>query len=322
MKFPPWTSVDDAAKMLAEGKVVAIPTETVYGLAGNAYEPKALAQIFAIKERPTFDPLIVHICDVAQLSDIAHDIPEAAYKLAEAYWPGPMTLILPKKDCIPDLCTSGLPSVAVRFPAHPVAQEIIRKAGVPLAAPSANLFKHVSPTTAKHVADQLSDRGLAGIVDGGPCNVGVESSIISVLSETPTVLRPGAITPEMVEKVLGKVSIKESTSKPGQAMTAPGQCDTHYRPQVPLYYGEVPAGTKLPENTVRIAFGKTEGPIPATLNLSENGDMLEATSKLYAYMHDLDLPKYSLILVDPIPNVGVGMALNDRLKRASIKTLK
>lgn len=321
MKFPPWTSVDEAAKLLAEGQVVGIPTETVYGLAGNAYEPKALAQIFAIKERPTFDPLIVHICDVAQLKDVAKDIPEAAYKLAEAYWPGPMTLILPKKDCIPDLCTSALPSVAVRFPSHPVAQEIIRKAGVPLAAPSANLFKHVSPTTAQHVADQLADRGIAGIVDGGPCEVGVESSIISLVGETPTVLRPGAITPEMVEKVLGKVAIKESTSKPGQPMAAPGQCDTHYRPQVPLFYGEVPAGTKLPEHTVRIAFGKQAGVIPATLNLSESGDMLEATAKLYAFMHDLDLPEYDLILVDPIPNVGVGMALNDRLKRASIKVL-
>lgn len=327
MKFPPWTSVEEAAHLLASGQVVGIPTETVYGLAGNAYEPKALAQIFAIKERPTFDPLIVHICEIDQLKDVAKDIPEAAYKLAEAYWPGPMTLILPKKDCIPDLCTSALPSVAVRFPSHPVAQEIIRKAGVPLAAPSANLFKHVSPTTAQHVADQLADRGIAGIVDGGPCQVGVESSIISLVGETPTVLRPGAITPEMVEKVLGKVDIRESTSKPGQPMAAPGQMDTHYRPQVPLFYGKVPAGTKLPAHTVRIAFGNqaapmgANGPVPATLNLSESGDMLEATAKLYAYMHDLDLPEYDLILVDEIPNVGVGMALNDRLKRASIKTL-
>lgn len=320
MKFPPWTSVEEAARLLAEGRVVGIPTETVYGLAGNAYEPKALAQIFAIKERPTFDPLIVHICHIDQLKDVAQDIPEAAYKLAEAYWPGPMTMILPKKDCIPDLCTSGLPSVAVRFPAHPVAQEIIRKAGIPLAAPSANLFKHVSPTTAQHVADQLADRGIAGIVDGGCCDVGVESTIVSLVGE-PTVLRPGAITPEMIEKVLGKVAIKESTSKPGQAMAAPGQCDTHYRPTVPLYYGEVPAGTALPKRTVRIAFGDQPGAIPATLNLSEKGDMLEATAKLYAYMHDLDLPEYDLILVDPIPNKGVGMALNDRLKRASIKML-
>ena len=278
MKFPPWTSVSEAAALLKKGEVVAIPTETVYGLAGNAFDPNALAKIFAAKERPTFDPLIVHIADIAQLTDIAKDIPDSAYKLAEAYWPGPMTIILPKKDCIPDLCTSGLPSVAVRFPSHPVAQAIIRESGLPLAAPSANLFKHVSPTTAKHVAAQLADR-IAGIVDGGPCSVGVESSIISLAGEK------------------------------------------HYRPQVPLYFGEVPAGYKLPERTARIAFADTEGAIPATVNLSQTGDMVEATSRLYAYMHDLDTPDYDLILVDPIPNKGIGIALNDRLKRASIKTL-
>ena len=320
MKFPPWTSVSEAARLLKEGEVVAIPTETVYGLAGNAFEPKALAKIFAAKERPTFDPLIVHIADIAQLTDIAKDIPDSAYKLAEAYWPGPMTIILPKKDCIPDLCTSALPSVAVRFPSHPIAQAIIKESGLPLAAPSANLFKHVSPTTAEHVAAQLADR-IAGIVDGGPCSVGVESSIISLTGEKPTVLRPGAITPEMFAKVLGDVAIKESTSKPGQPMLAPGQCDTHYRPQVPLYYGEIPVGYTLPEHTVRIAFGSQAGPIPATVNLSATGDMVEATSKLYAFMHDLDKTEYDLILVDPIPNTGVGMALNDRLKRASIKRL-
>ena len=319
MKFPPWTSVSEAARLLKEGEVVAIPTETVYGLAGNAFEPKALAKIFAAKERPTFDPLIVHIADIAQLTDIAKDIPDSAYRLAEAYWPGPMTIILPKKDCIPDLCTSALPSVAVRFPSHPIAQAIIKESGLPLAAPSANLFKHVSPTTAEHVAAQLADR-IAGIVDGGPCSVGVESSIISLVGE-PTVMRPGAITPEMFKAILGEVKIKESTSKPGQPMLAPGQCDTHYRPQVPLYYGEVPAGYTLPEHTVRIAFGTQTCPIPATVNLSATGDMVEATSKLYAFMHDLDKSEYDLILVDPIPNTGVGMALNDRLKRASIKSL-
>ncbi|MDY6332655.1 MAG: L-threonylcarbamoyladenylate synthase [Fibrobacter sp.] len=319
MKFPPWTSVSEAARLLKEGEVVAIPTETVYGLAGNAFEPKALAKIFAAKERPTFDPLIVHIADIAQLTDIAKNIPDSAYKLAEAYWPGPMTIILPKKDCIPDLCTSALPSVAVRFPSHPIAQAIIKESGLPLAAPSANLFKHVSPTTAEHVAAQLADR-IAGIVDGGPCSVGVESSIISLVGE-PTVMRPGAITPEMFKAILGEVKIKESTSKPGQPMLAPGQCDTHYRPQVPLYYGEVPAGYTLPEHTVRIAFGTQTGPIPATVNLSATGDMVEATSKLYAFMHDLDKSEYDLILVDPIPNKGIGIALNDRLKRASIKTL-
>lgn len=320
MPYPPWTSVDDAARLLQDGQVVAIPTETVYGLAGNAYNPDALAKIFAAKERPTFDPLIVHIADIAQLQDVAQDIPDAAYQLAEAYWPGPMTLVLPKKDCIPDLCTSGLPSVAVRFPSHPVAQEIIKKSGLPLAAPSANLFKHVSPTTAMHVAEQLSDR-IAGIVDGGPCQVGVESAIVSLLGEIPTILRPGAITAEMVEKVLGTVKLGISSSKPGKPMTAPGQCDTHYRPQVPLYYGPITKDFQLPPRTARIAFGNTEGVVPETVNLSKTGDLVEATAKLYALMHELDKPEYDLILVDPIPDAGLGMALNDRLKRASIKHL-
>ena len=320
MPYPPWTSVDDAARLLQDGQVVAIPTETVYGLAGNAYNPEALAKIFAAKERPTFDPLIVHIADIAQLQDIAQDIPDAAYRLAEAYWPGPMTLVLPKKECIPDLCTSGLPSVAVRFPSHPIAQEIIKKSGLPLAAPSANLFKHVSPTTAMHVAEQLSNR-IAGIVDGGPCQVGVESAIVSLLGEIPTILRPGAITAEMVEKVLGKVKLGISSSKPGQPMTAPGQCDTHYRPQVPLYYGPITKDFQLPTRTARIAFGNTEGPVPETVNLSKTGDLVEATAKLYALMHELDKPEYDLILVDPIPDAGLGMALNDRLRRASIKKL-
>ncbi len=320
MPYPPWTSIDDAARLLQDGQVVAIPTETVYGLAGNAFDPRALAKIFAAKERPTFDPLIVHIADIAQLQDVARDIPDAAYRLAQAYWPGPMTLVLPKKDCIPDLCTSALPSVAVRFPSHPIAQEIIKKSGLPLAAPSANLFKHVSPTTAMHVAEQLSGR-IAGIVDGGPCQVGVESAIVSLLGEIPTILRPGAITAEMVEKVLGKVALGISSSKPGKPMTAPGQCDTHYRPQVPLYYGPIEKGLSLPPRTARIAFGNTAGPIPETVNLSKTGNLVEATAKLYALMHELDKPEYDLILVDPIPENGLGMALNDRLRRASIKKL-
>lgn len=320
MQFPPWTTVDNAARMLACGQVVAIPTETVYGLAGNAYEPAALAQIFAIKQRPTFDPLIVHISDILQLANIAKNVPDIAYELAKAYWPGPMTMILPKQDCIPDLCTSGLPSVAVRFPSHPIAREIITKSGVPLAAPSANLFKHVSPTTAKHVAAQLSDRGLSGIVDGGPCTVGVESTIISLVG-APTLMRPGAITLEMLEAVVGKVLVKTSTSKPMGPMLAPGQCDTHYRPQVPLFYGDVPDNYKLPAHTVRIAFGANKGAIPATFNLSVTGDMTEATANLYDYMHRADNSKYELILVDSVPNTGIGMAINDRLKRASIKKL-
>ena len=153
--FPPWTTPEAAAEILKNGGVVAIPTETVYGLAGNAYDPKALAKIFEAKKRPHFDPLIVHISAIEELSNVALEVPAVAKKLAKAYWPGPMTLVLPKKDCIPDLATSGLPTVAVRFPNHPIAQKIIRLAGVPLAAPSANLFQHVSPTTAQHICKAM-----------------------------------------------------------------------------------------------------------------------------------------------------------------------
>ncbi|NLG39315.1 MAG: threonylcarbamoyl-AMP synthase [Fibrobacter sp.] len=320
MSYPPWTSVSEAAALLASGHIVAIPTETVYGLAGNALDPLALAKIFAAKGRPVFDPLIVHIADINSLDNVAQDIPEAAYTLARTFWPGPLTMVLPKKPCIPDLATSGLSTVAVRLPQHPIAQDIIRQAEVPLAAPSANLFKHVSPTTAEHVADQLGSK-IDGIVDGGPCSVGVESTIISFQNEIPVILRPGAITPLMIESVIGKVILKNSTSNPGEAMLSPGTMDTHYQPHIPLYYGDLPKGYVLPSNTVRLAFGNTVSNIPASLNLSETGNLTEATANLYAFMHKLDVEPNRFILVDPIPNEGLGIALNDRLKRASIKRL-
>ena len=314
----PWLDEQNAANVLKHGGVVAIPTETVYGLAGNAFDSKALAKIFEAKNRPTFDPLILHIASVGDLSLLAKNVPEKAKKLAEKFWPGPLTMVLPKKEEVPDLATSGLLTVAVRFPLHKKAQEIIKLAGVPLAAPSANLFKHISPTTANHVYEQLKDR-IDGIVDGGACSVGVESTIVSFANETPELLRPGAITLEMLESVIGKVIYKKSTSAPGKAALAPGMLDTHYKPNVPLFYGVLPEGIKLPERTVRIAFGNQKNQIPETLNLSRTGNFVEATANLYAYMHLLDLPENKLILVDPIPKTGLGLALNDRLSRASLK---
>ncbi len=318
--FPPWTSPEAAAQILKDGGIVAIPTETVYGLAGNAFDPKALAKIFEAKKRPHFDPLIVHISAFEELRDVAAEIPEKAQALAKAYWPGPMTLVLPKTERIPDLATSGLPTVAVRFPNHPVAQEIIRLSGVPLAAPSANLFQHVSPTTASHVAEQLGNV-IDGIVDGGSCEVGVESTIIAFPNGEPVILRPGGITPEMVKEIAGSVTIHASKSNPKGPMPAPGMIDRHYRPQVPLFYGEVPPGAKIPRETVRIAFGDQESVIPPTVNLSKSGDLQEATANLYAMMRQMDNPKNKLILVDPIPNVGLGVACNDRLKRAGVRQL-
>lgn len=315
-----WMSPEAAARVLQAGGVVAIPTETVYGLAGDCFNSSALAKIFEAKGRPTFDPLILHIASLEEVERLASVFPEKARTLAEKFWPGPLTMVLPKRPEVPDLATSSLPTAAIRFPVHSVAQQIIRLAGVPLAAPSANLFKHVSPTTAEHVAEQLEGR-IDGIVDGGPCAVGVESTIVSFADDVPTLLRPGAITLEMLQETVGEVRVKTSTSKPGQAMAAPGMMDSHYKPRVPLYYGKIPAGYKLPEHTVRIAFGTAEGPVPATLNLSEKGDLLEATANLYAHMHTLDDPGNDLILVDEIPLEGLGRALNDRLGRASIKKL-
>ncbi len=318
--FPPWTSPEAAAQILKDGGIVAIPTETVYGLAGNAFDPNALAKIFEAKKRPHFDPLIVHISAFDEIQEVAAEIPEKAQVLAKAYWPGPMTLVLPKTEKIPDLATSGLPTVAVRFPNHPVAQEIIRLSGVPLAAPSANLFQHVSPTTAMHVAEQLGNV-IDGIVDGGSCQVGVESTIISFPNGEPVILRPGGITPEMVKEIAGNVTIHASKSNPKGPMPAPGMIDRHYRPQVPLFYGPLPADARIPKETVRIAFGDQESVIPPTVNLSTSGDMKEATANLYAMMRQMDNPKNKLILVDPIPNVGLGIACNDRLKRAGVRQL-
>lgn len=315
-----WMSPQAAADILKAGGVVAIPTETVYGLAGDCFNSSALAKIFAAKGRPTFDPLILHIASLEEIDRLASKFPAAARTLAEKFWPGPLTMVLPKRQEVPDLATSSLPTAAIRFPVHPVAQEIIRLAGVPLAAPSANLFKHVSPTTAEHVAEQLEGR-IDGIVDGGPCAVGVESTIVSFADEIPTLLRPGAITLEMLRETIGDIKVKSSTSKPGQAMPAPGMMDSHYKPRVPLFYGKLPENYELPKHTVRIAFGKTTGPIPATLNLSEKGDLLEATANLYAHMHTLDTEENDLIIVDEIPMEGLGLALNDRLGRASIKKL-
>lgn len=315
-----WTSVSEAAILLASGHIVAIPTETVYGLAGNALDPLALAKIFEAKGRPVFDPLIVHIADIESLENVAQNIPDAAYTLAKAFWPGPLTLVLPKKPCIPDLATSGLSTVAVRLPQHPIAREIIRQADVPLAAPSANLFKHVSPTTAEHVAEQLSSK-IDGIVNGGACSVGVESTIVSFTDDTPVILRPGAITPSMIESVIGKVNFKKSTSNPGKPMISPGTMENHYQPHIPLFYGELPKDFVLPPNTVRLAFGNNTSIIEPALNLSETGNLTEATANLYAYMHQLDTPPNQWILVDPIPNEGIGIALNDRLRRASIKNI-
>ncbi len=319
--YPPWTTVAEASRILREGGIVAIPTETVYGLAANVLNTLAVAKIFAAKERPTFDPLIVHIANAGDLPEVAAKIPEKAWILAEKFMPGPLTLVLPKQNKIPDLVTSSLPTVGIRCPDHPVAREIIREAGVPLAAPSANLFQRVSPTTALHVAEQLGER-IDGIVDGGPCRIGLESTIIAFpAGKNPLLLRPGAVTLEMLRETIGDVDVNVSSSEPGKALPAPGMVDKHYQPATPLYYGTIPETAILPPETLHLAFGKTSENerFVSTLNLSPDGNLLEATANLYSFIRKLDQLGGDLIVTDPVPESGIGMAVNDRLKRASLK---
>lgn len=309
-----------AARILAHGGVVAIPTETVYGLAGNAFDPKALARIFAAKGRPTFDPLIVHVADFADLPRVVAHWPASARKLAEAFWPGPLTLVLPKHTDIPDLATSGLSTVGVRMPAHPVAREIIRLAGVPLAAPSANLFQKISPTTAQHVSDQLGGL-IDGIVDGGACAIGLESTIVGFRGEQPILYRPGAITPEMLMAVVGAVERHVPTSHPGEpetAQPAPGLLERHYSPATPLLLGNWPA--ELPERVGLLAFGTLPdcaSRCASVFQLSETGDPVEAAARLYAGLRSLDAQGLDVILASPLPEAGLGIAVNDRLRRAA-----
>lgn len=315
-------STVQAAEILAQDGIVAIPTETVYGLAGNAFSPQALARIFAAKGRPTFDPLIVHVADFDDLPRVVAHWPLGARQLAEAFWPGPLTLILPKNHHIPDLATSGLSTVGVRMPAHPMARDIIRLAKVPLAAPSANLFQRISPTTATHVMDQLGEV-IDGVVDGGPCVVGVESTIVGFQGEQAVLYRPGAITPAMLESIVGPIQRHTPTSHPGepdQAQPAPGLMERHYSPTTPLVLHSWPS--VLRPKTGLLAFGSLPPQATqcvAVFQLSENGNPLEAAANLYAGLRQLDSLGLDCILATPLPEDGLGIAINDRLRRAATR---
>jgi len=286
---------------------VAIPTETVYGLAGNAFDETVVAKIFAAKERPFFDPLIVHIAELGELEALAAEIPENAKLLAEKFWPGPLTLVLPKKEKVPNLTTGGLSTVAVRMPKKQIARDIIKLAGFPLAAPSANMFQHLSPTSAEHVREQLNGR-IDGIVDGGACEVGIESTVIGFEDETPVIYRPGAITSEMTGL---KTAIRSSAIH-----LSPGLSEKHYSPNTKLCLG---LPNEVPPNSGLLAFGDlpaNSGNFAKVLNLSEGSDSTEAAANLYGMLHELDSFGLSKIFAIPLPKTGLGNAINDRLARA------
>ena len=317
MKTQIGQNIAQAADWLTAGNVIGIPTETVYGLAGNALNPDAVLTIFRVKNRPAFDPLILHTNSLDRLSDYVTELPEPARRLAEQYWPGPLTLLLPKHERVPDLVTSGLPTVAVRVPNHPLTLSLLASLDFPLAAPSANPFGYISPTTAQHVADQLGDQ-VPYILDGGPARVGLESTIVGFEAGKPVVYRLGGLALDQIEAITGPVDVRShSTSNP----KAPGMLSSHYAPRVPLTL--LPAGSS-PEPAPRVGalvFRQPFAGIPASQQriLSETGDITEAAHNLFSYLRELDALDLDCLYAETLPGQGLGAAINDRLRRASVR---
>ena len=308
---PDADGIAKAAQLLAEGVLVAFPTETVYGLGGDARSDMAVAGIFEAKGRPSFNPLIVHLPDLAAVEAIAVLGPNAR-RLALAFWPGPLTLVLPLRDGagISPLVSAGLPTVAVRVPAHPLAQALLAAFGGPVAAPSANPSGRVSPTRASHVLDGLSGR-IAAVLDGGPCAVGLESTIVLADPE-PLLLRPGGIPVEVLEAALGmRLGMRLGTAGDTAKPTAPGQLVSHYAPMAGVRLD----ATQAQPGEVLVGFG----PVKGALNLSETGDLVEAASRLFQTLRDADrlAGPGGRIAFAPIPETGLGRAINDRLRRAA-----
>jgi L-threonylcarbamoyladenylate synthase len=313
------TDIDHAARLLRDGQLVAIPTETVYGLAANALDADAVLRVFEAKGRPHFDPLIMHLPDADAVRGYVKDIPPQAEPLMDAFWPGPLTLVLPKKSHVPDLVTSGLDTVAVRVPSHPMTQELLRKVGFPLAAPSANLFGHVSPTSAQHVCDQLGDR-IAHILDGGPTDIGLESTIIGFEEGMPVFYRLGGLGVEEIERVIGPVRLHLNQSSDPKA---PGMLKSHYAPRIPLYLGNPTVLSKELE-VDRIGFLGFNLPLREMAEgrqriLSAKGDMKEAAHNLFAHLRELEAMDIDAIIAEEVPATGLGRAINDRLRRAAVQ---
>lgn len=310
-------TVAEAAGVLRAGGIVGMPTETVYGLAADARNTSAVAAVFAAKQRPSFDPLIVHVAEAADAVMIA-SVSEQARLLMEAFWPGPLTLVLPRLPVIPDLVTSGLDTVGVRCPDHDIARALIRKSGCPLAAPSANRFGRVSPTTAAHVLDQLGD-AIDGVVDGGACRVGVESTVLA-LQPAPVVLRPGGITCEQLAACLGRPVPLAQRQEVGAHLpaAAPGLLESHYAPRQRLSLREPGAAWPADPGIGLLAW--RGGDLPPHRQheiLSASGDLAEAASNLFAAMRRLEAAAISAICAEPVPETGLGVAINDRLRRAA-----
>ena len=304
--------IEEAARLLRGGALVAFPTETVYGLGGDATSERAVAAIFAAKGRPRFNPLISHLAAAEEAAEFA-ELDERAREIAARFWPGPLTLVLPRRrDCaIALLAGAGLDTVALRVPAHALAHALLNAVGRPIAAPSANRSGRVSPTTASHVREELGDR-IAAILDGGPCAIGLESTVLDLSAERPTLLRPGGIPVEALEAAIGPID----RPRPGgaDAPRSPGMLESHYAPALALRLDAVAA---LPGEAL-LAFGANPPSGFAEIGwLSRAGDLVEAAANLFAALRALDRPGFSGIAVMPIPEHGLGAAINDRLRRAA-----
>jgi L-threonylcarbamoyladenylate synthase len=306
-----------AAEIIKRGGIVAFPTETVYGLGADTFRPLAVARVFEVKRRPYFDPLIVHVANHTDLDKLVIEIPSDAKKLMERFWPGPLTVVLLKRAEVPDLVTAGLPTVAVRMPKHPMTLSLIEIADCPIVGPSANPFGYLSPTTAEHVREQLGGQ-IDFILDGGTCEVGVESTIVSFFEKRPMLLRPGGVPLEEIESLIGRLEISPPLE---ERPSAPGMLPRHYAPRTPIIldwskknldsYREKKIGLLVfqePKNFLK--FHQVEV-------LSKKGDFREAAANLFSAIRRLDALNLDLILAEAVPEVGLGRAIMDRLRRAS-----
>ena len=318
------TNIDRAAELLRAGELVAIPTETVYGLGANALDERAVAKVFAAKERPAFDPLIIHQSSAERVLKFARNIPPQAAQLAAAFWPGPLTLVLKKRAIVPDIVSAGLDTVALRVPGHPLTQALLEQLDFPVAAPSANPFGFVSPTTASHVMDQLGEK-IAAVLDGGPCRVGLESTIVGFPNGKPVVYRKGGLPVEDIMRELGcSVEVKEhSDSRPA----APGMLSKHYSPgcEIILFErgdGREPRGLGYQEALVRFGPGadhKFRSGEVHYFNLSPEGQLDEAAARLFTILRRLNEISVKRAYIQLVPEQGLGRAINDRLRRAAAR---
>ncbi len=325
-------SIAEAAKIIREGGLVGMPTETVYGLGADALNEQAVLSIFAAKNRPADNPLIVHVSSLEEIAPLVREIPESAKMLMEAFWPGPMTLILPKADCISHAVSAGLDTVGIRMPASEAARALIRAAGRPIAAPSANRSGKPSPTTAQHVFEDMDGR-IPMILDGGECEVGVESSVIDVTGKTPIILRPGGITPEMVEGVLGSCEVDEHVMSPlkeGELVRSPGMKHRHYSPEAKTVIYEGGAANVIDAICRHYDEAEKQGEKPCVLGFDEHDfgsrvkislgsekEPREAAKRLFAALRELDERGETVALCEAVEPTGIGLAVMNRMGRAA-----